>query len=122
MRSLLPYTLCGVLSLCIPAHAQGLQLFKPVGAATDTWSCNAEAIGQDGGALGVSSQQLIGIDNTCTLANPVNIRDMDAVLYDATCTAEAETSTARVMIMPSPGGVYIIRDQLVFEWEMCAAP
>ena len=122
MSMRLTLVICAAAQLAPPAFAQGLQLFKPLGAASEAWTCRADALGQDGGALGVSTRELIGIESRCSLANPVNVRNMDAVLYDATCTAEGEESTARVMIMPSPGGVYIIRDMLVFEWEMCPAP
>ena len=122
MRSTLSVALCATLTLCIPAHAQGLQLFKPLAAPEDAWSCKAEALGQDGGALGLSQQEMIGIGSSCTLNNPVNIRNMEALLYDASCTTSGDTDVVRVMIMPSPGGVYIIRDKQVFEWIRCPAP
>jgi hypothetical protein len=109
-------------SLAVPAMAQGLQLFRPSGEIFDSWSCSFDALGEDGGALGVSDDELIGVDTRCTLVEPVPVRNMTATLYFAQCTSEGERYTERVMIMPSPNGVYIIRDGQVFEWDRCPAP
>lgn len=39
-------------------------------------------------------------EETCTLTNPVNVRDLDATLYDMTCLADYDS--------PMPGRVMIL--------------
>ena len=53
-------------------------------------------------ALEVADERLTAVDNSCTLTEPVEIRDMQAVLYDANCSAEGEETGGRIMLMTSP--------------------
>jgi hypothetical protein len=92
-------------------------LYRPDTQATMLWDCHS--VGQDGGAVAVMGDQLIGVENRCTLSNPTPVRGMDAMLYDSTCNAEGESYTERVMLMAQPGGVYVIRDGAVANWVRC---
>lgn len=109
-------------SIAGPVLGQGMQLFRPSGSLFEEWSCNFDALGEDGGSLAVSDSELIGIETRCALEQPVPVRNMDATLYFAQCESEGERYTERVMIMPSANGVYIIRDGQVSEWDRCPAP
>ena len=44
-------------------------------------------------------------EETCTLTNPVNVRDLDATLYDMTCRADYDSPMpGRVMILSQTRG------------------
>lgn len=45
-------------------------LYHPDGAGGETWSCDPEFLGADGGALGIVSGRLIGVEGTCGLTKP----------------------------------------------------
>ncbi|NDW53896.1 hypothetical protein [Aliiroseovarius sp. PrR006] len=92
-------------------------IYYPAGA--QDWSCNIAELGGDIGALGVVDSVLYGLENTCDLDNPTQIRDMEATLYDAHCSGEGFTDTHRLMLMTSDNGIYVIQNGYVVEWELC---
>jgi hypothetical protein len=82
-------------------------LYYPADASG--WDC--ARVGMDGGAVAVRGGRFEGVENSCTLANPVNVRDMQATLYDAACTGEGVVSQERFMLMQAAqGGIWVIRD------------
>ncbi|QGX97487.1 hypothetical protein EI983_04025 [Roseovarius faecimaris] len=83
------------------------------------WSCQAEDIGADVGAVGIMKDYLQGVENACKLTNPTNVRGMDAVLYDAICSGEGEKYSHRVMLMRHDNGIYVIQDGYAAEWRSC---
>jgi len=107
-----------VLMLPVMAHADGYDgLYHPEGQRG--WLCDEPSLGRDGGALAIREGKIIGVENTCDMSNPVNVRDMDAVLYDLECSAEGETYTERAMVARSDTGVIILRDGFVAKWSTC---
>jgi hypothetical protein len=92
-------------------------LYRPNVQAAMLWDCHS--VGQDGGAVAVMGDQLIGVENRCTLTNPVEVRGMAATLFDAACNGEGESYSERVMLMAQPGGLYVIRDGAVSDWVRC---
>jgi len=85
-----------------------------------TWTCDPLDIGLDGGSLGIRGNILNGLESECELKNPTNVRGMDAILYDAECTAEGEPyPSSRVMIMQHDEGIYLIQDGSVGDWRDC---
>lgn len=88
-------------------------------AGAQGWSCNTEELGGDIGALGVVDSVLYGLENTCDLVNPTQVRDMEATLYDAHCSGEGFTDTHRLMLMTSDNGVYVVQNGYVVEWALC---
>ncbi len=114
-------------------HAIALSVMVPLAAAAGpfdglyrpnydwalTWDCTS--VGQDGGALQVEGETLRAVENTCTLSDPVDVRDMAAVLYDASCTGEGGASEGRIMLMTHEFGIYVIRDGFVLDWISCEA-
>ena len=85
-----------------------------------TWTCDPLDIGMDGGSLGIDGDFLYGLESECKLTNPTNVRGMDAILYDSTCTAEGEPyPSSRVMIMQHDEGIYFIKDGSVGDWRDC---
>ncbi len=116
------------LFLILAALAPGLAiatpydgLFRPNYDFAASWDCTR--VGIDGGALAIEGDVLTGVENACKLSGPVEVRDMDARLYDADCTGEGEGEDARrserIMIMAHDFGVYVIRDGLVLDWLRC---
>jgi len=94
-------------------------LFRPNYDFAASWDCTN--VGMEGGALAIEGDRLFGVENTCTLADPVDVRGMNAVLYDATCSGEGEVYEERIMLMAHDFGVYVIRDAMVADWLSCDA-
>ncbi len=109
-----------LLSVIVPvaAAAQGFDgLYRPNYDWALAWDCSS--VGIDGGALEVDGETLRAVDNTCTLSDPVDVRDMAAVLYDASCTGEGGASEGRIMLMTHEFGIYVVRDGFVLDWLRC---
>ena len=92
-------------------------LFRPNYDWAESWDC--KSVGRDGGAMAIDGEKVWGIDNPCTLSDPVEVRGMSAVLYDLTCAGEGEPYSERAMIMAHPFGVYVVTDGLVLDWLRC---
>jgi hypothetical protein len=107
-------------SLLVPAAALAGPfdgLYRPNYDWAESWDCTS--VGMEGGALAIDGDTLTGVDNPCTLSDPVEVRGMSAVLYDETCAGEGEPYTSRVMVMAHEFGVYVITDGLVLDWLRC---
>ncbi|MCC5985881.1 MAG: hypothetical protein JJU42_16110 [Rhodobacteraceae bacterium] len=83
----------------------------------DSWDC--ETVGMDGGAIAVQGDRFIGVENFCTLSDPVDVRGMDAVLYDATCEGEGETYTYRMMLHRTFDGIAVISEGVASNLIRC---
>ena len=114
MRAALPL-LALLPSLALATPYDGL--YRPNYDFALGWDCTT--VGMDGGALALEGDRLIGLENACRLSAPVEVRDMNAVLYDASCSGEGETTSERIMLMAHEFGVYVIRDGMVLDWLRC---
>ena len=56
---------------------------------------------------------------SCTFTNPVDVRDMRAVLYDAECVDQGENFTFRMMVLTRNDGILIVGDRLVRDLVFC---
>lgn len=92
-------------------------LYKP--ADSDYWTCDPERVGEDRHALAIEGDKLYGVENTCTLTNAVPVREMNATLYDAKCSAEGSTYAYRLILMRHANGVFVIEDGFAAEWLNC---
>ena len=55
--------------------------------------------------------------------NPLDLRDMDATLYDMICTGEGAAWQERAMLMrAASGGLILVWDGYAFEYEACPEP
>jgi hypothetical protein len=109
-----------VLALLLPVAAAAGPfdgLYRPNYDWAKSWDCTSVAM--DGGAMAIEGDTYWGIDNPCTLSDPIEVRGMSAVLYDRTCAGEGEPYTERAMIMGHEFGVYVITDGLVLDWLRC---
>ena len=85
------------------------------------WSCKKADIGMDGGAFAVQGTTYHSIEESCELSNPVRVRGLDAVLYDAERRDHAETKSERLMLMKHNSGIYVIRDGFALELQLCGS-
>ena len=105
------------LVLPISAHAQehsfdGLWRADPATACVHT--------GDDDTALKVEDDTLYGASTACSMSNPVDVTDMQAVLYDMTCEADDDTFDGRAMFMKAAdGGLLLIWDGYAFKYDAC---
>ena len=57
-----------------------------------------------GAAIRIEGGQFCGVESVCQLANPTNIRDMDATLFDLQCEGEGTEWSERIMLMKMDDG------------------
>ena len=56
------------------------------------------------------------------MTRPVNVRDMDAVLYDMECSGDGTDWIRRAMLMnASDGGLILVWDGYAFKYDRCPA-
>ena len=103
------------------ATAQDLEgLYRPDYPWAASWSCEAEALGADGGAVGILDGQLHGVENTCDLTNPKTVEGGTA--FTAVCSGEGETYSSAYVIRPTSTGITLERDGEVVQWRRCDIP
>jgi len=91
-------------------------LYKP----SPTTDCTIE--GADGGALRVADNVFHGVESQCAMTRPVNVRDMDGVLYDMVCTGEGEEWTSRALFLrAADGGLILVWNGYAFKYDRCSA-
>lgn len=94
--------------------------FEGLWRANPTTDC--AYTGGEGTALKVEEGVLYGVENQCEMTSPVQVRDMQAMLYDMECEGEGDSFTERAMFMEATdGGLYLIWDGIVFKYESCGA-
>lgn len=94
-------------------------LYIPRGQAGDYWNCVYN--GQEAGAIWIEDNWYHPIeDPLCRLSNPVEVRDMPAVLYDLVCDEGNQNANERVMFVRQADGLFEIRSNWMVDWEKCA--
>lgn len=81
------------------------------------WNC--EQVGMDGGALAIRNGVFYGVESRCDLTNPVDVRGMNATLYDADCTGEGDVYSYRMMVMKTQQGITIVNDGWATPLKAC---
>lgn len=91
-------------------------VFKP----SPTADCTR--IGEDGGALKIEKNVFHGVESQCRMTNPVNVRDMDAVLFDMKCTGEGTDWAQRALFMrAADDGLIMVWNGFAFKYARCGA-
>lgn len=99
------------------AAAQPADRFAGLWRAGPTVDCAAGPVAE--GALGIDGGVLTAPGSTCTLATPVEVREMDATLFDAVCEGAAPWG-GRVMLMSgADDGLLLIWNGYAFAYERC---
>ena len=119
MKKWLSYLSAAAAFAAFPALAESPYDGLYVATGVEGWTCEPGEVGMEFGALAIEDGVLKGLENTCQLTNPTQVRGMVATLYDANCTGEGETYSYRLMLMKSDNGVYVIDDGYVAEWTLC---
>lgn len=111
-----------LLSACIAAAASGAAAgpFDGIWRASPTDDCTR--IGKEGGALEIEDNLFTGVESECRMTAPVNVRDMDAVLYDMECEGGGAEWTDRAMFMnAADGGLIMVWNGYAFKYAACDA-
>ena len=99
------------------AHAQD-HTFDGLWRADSSMACIHT--GEEGSALKVEDDTLYGGSTTCDMSNPVDVTDMQAVLYDMACEDDDDAFDGRAMFMnAADGGLLLIWDGFAFKYEAC---
>jgi hypothetical protein len=117
MRIVVPYRILAIALACAAttANAQSIDgLYQPAGTS---WSCSADQIGVDGGALAIRNGAFDGVENSCTLTGPVPVES--GTRFTAVCSAEGSTYSESMTITPTADGVKIDRNGLTDYWSRC---
>ncbi len=87
-------------------------------------SANAECglVGVDGGSIEISGDIFHGVETECRMTRPVNVVDMDAILYTMQCTGEGTVWTERAMLMndKQDNGIIMVWNGYAFRYSRCA--
>ncbi len=95
-------------------------MYRPAGDTYSPQQCDIEWINSDGGPLVIKGGKLHGVESVCEMTNPVNVRDMDAVLFDMECWAEGSPFNYRAMLLRrGDTNLHVITDRWVWEWTAC---
>ena len=81
--------------------------YRPDHPSGDSWDC--KTIGQDGGAILLTSNVFFAVGSRCTLREPVAVSGMEATLYDAICRTDGAPWHRRIMIMKTDAGISVIQ-------------
>ncbi|MEM9343625.1 MAG: hypothetical protein AAGA87_11325 [Pseudomonadota bacterium] len=83
------------------------------------WSCRADALGSDGGAVGVRDGKLEGVENSCELLDPTPADPPGAVAFKLRCMAEGEIYEDAVTLQRDGTRLLLRRDDSTVVWEQC---
>lgn len=80
-------------------------------------------VGVDGGAIEIRDGAFYGVGSTCQMNDPVNVVDMDAVLYRMQCAGEDTRWSERAMILHKAerDGIIMIWNGYAFVYDRCPA-
>jgi hypothetical protein len=81
--------------------------YRPDHPSGDSWDC--KSIGEEGGAILLTSNVFFAVGSRCTLRDPVAVSGMEATLYNAICRAEGAPWHRRIMIMKTENGISVIQ-------------
>ncbi|MFV2033589.1 MAG: hypothetical protein ACC631_00510 [Halocynthiibacter sp.] len=78
-------------------------------------------IGEDGGALKIADNVFYGVQSQCTMTRPVNVRGMNAVLFDMQCSSEGINWFERALFMTAADtGLIMVWNGYAFKYDRCS--
>jgi hypothetical protein len=84
---------------------------------------DCSTLGAQTGVLKIENRIFYGAEGQCRMTNPVNVRDMDAQLFDMSCSGEGTKWVERAMVMPAvDGGLILVWNGYAFQYERCPLP
>lgn len=107
------------MAICLVAGAATAEGFDGVYRQADNVDC--ALIGVDGGAIEIRDGIFYGVENECRMTRPVNVNDMDAVLYTMECSGEDTVWRERAMLMHAADGdgVIMLWNGYAFVYDRC---
>ena len=119
MKTVMQYAALLVVLPLSAANAAGPfdGIYRPNYDFAANWNCTD--IGADHGAMAIQGNVLIETESGCTLADPIRVNGMNAILFNGMCAIEGTEYSERVMLMKSEHGVYVIRDGFVLDLIHC---
>ncbi len=101
-----------LIALTLPAQAMDGR-YK----LTEAAQCLAD---NDDGILRIEEGVLYGAESRCRMTNPLEVRAMDAMLYDMVCIGEGTGWEERALLMrAASGGLILLWDGYAFEYDAC---
>ncbi len=89
-------------------------------------AANAECalVGVDGGSVKIEDDIFYGVEVECRMADPVNVLEMDALLYTMQCSGEDQVFSERAMLMnkAQDDGIIMVWDGYAFVFDRCPEP
>ena len=86
-------------------------------------TANAECalVGIDGGSVRIADGIFYGVEVECRMADPVNVLEMDALLYTMQCSGEDTMFSERAMLMNKAqgDGIIMVWDGYAFVYDRC---
>ncbi|WP_092783148.1 hypothetical protein [Jannaschia pohangensis] len=86
---------------------------------SSSWSCRADQIGMDGGAMAVEGDKLMAVESVCTLGSPSPVGATGAVLTRAECSGEGEAFSEDMILFRDDTSLTIIRPAGKITWMPC---
>lgn len=105
--------------MALPALADGFD-----GTYRQAANADCALVGTDGGAVQIEDGIFHGVEVDCRMTNPVNVNDMDAVLYTMQCSGEDQVWTERALLMDKAegDGIIMVWNGYAFVYDRCPAP
>lgn len=81
-------------------------------------------VGVDGGAVEIRDGIFHGVESECRMSRPVNVLDMDAMLYTMECSGEGDVWRERAFVMEKAegDGIIMVWNGYAFVYDRCPEP
>lgn len=114
---------------CLVALLPGLAFAGPFdGIYKQTANAECALVGVDGGSIEIRDGIFYGVESECRMTRPVNVVNMDAILFTMQCSGEGTNWSERAMLMKpagteegKPDGLIMVWNGYAFVYEGCEA-
>lgn len=91
------------------------------GVYRQTANSDCSLIGVDGGSLEIRGGIFYGVEMECRMTRPVDVINMDAILYTMQCIGESDQWAERALLMNSAedDDIIMLWDGYAFRYERC---
>ena len=91
------------------------------GVYKQTANAECSLVGIDGGSVKVEDSIFYGVEMQCRMINPIDIRDMNATIFNMECSGSGQTWSERAIMMADAEtpGVYMIWNGYAFRYQRC---
>lgn len=116
----LKHTLTVVLTLLATAAASG----PYDGTYKQAANAECDLVGVDGGSVKIAEGIFYGVELECRMTNPVDVLEMDALLYTMQCSGQDQIFSERAMLMNKAegDGIIMVWNGYAFVYDRCSEP